>query len=62
MDSRIPDHKLTLAWGNNAKRLTLKGQPCRIIAFGKMNSRQIEFANGQREIVSGNALRRLKTR
>lgn len=63
MDSRMPAHELThtFAWGNNPKRLTLKGRSCRIIAFGRMNSRLVEFADGQREIVSGNALRRLKT-
>lgn len=48
------------AWRNNAKRLTLYRRPCRIIARGAMNSAVIEFADGQRECVSRNALRRLK--
>jgi len=39
-------------WGNNEKRATMKGRDCKIIARGKMNSIQIEFENGQREIVS----------
>jgi len=47
------------AWGNNEKRATMKGRKCRIIARGKMNSIQIEFENGQREIVSRRSVRRL---
>lgn len=45
------------AWGNNAKRATLKDRMCRVLARGKMNSALVEFENGQREIVSRNALR-----
>ena len=49
-------------WGNNEKRITLKGRKCRIIATGKMRSCCVEFLdNGQREIVSLTALRRCKT-
>lgn len=48
------------AWGNNKKRATMKGRACRILAYGRMNSRLIEFENGQREVVSGNALRKRK--
>lgn len=48
-------------WGNNEKRATLKGRMCRVVARGKMNSALVEFAdNGQREVVSRNALRRLR--
>lgn len=45
-------------FGNNEKRASLKGRACRIIARGTQNSRLIEFENGQREVVSGNALRK----
>jgi len=38
-------------WGNNPKRVTMKGRECKIIARGKMNSILIEFENGQREVV-----------
>ena len=48
------------AWGNNPKRATLKGRLCRIIAAGKKNSVMIEFADGQREIVSRRALRKVE--
>lgn len=45
-------------WGNNAKRATLKGRSCRIVASGRMRSRLVEFENGQREIVDFYALRK----
>ena len=48
------------AWGNNSKRATMKGRRCRVTARGKMNSCSIEFENGQREIVSRNAIRKVK--
>jgi hypothetical protein len=45
-------------WANNAKRAALKGRRCRVVARGAMNSALVEFEDGQREIVSRNALRR----
>lgn len=48
------------AWGNNPKRKTLQGRPCKVICRGTMNSARVEFLdNGQREVVSRNALRRI---
>ena len=47
------------AWGNNAKRKTLKNRACRIVAVGLMRSVLIEFENGQREVVSRRSLRRV---
>ena len=48
-------------WGNNEKRLAMKGRFCRVLARGRMNSCLIEFVdNGQREVVSRNAVRRVK--
>ena len=44
-------------WGNNAKRATLKGRRCRIVARGRMNSILVEFENGQREVTSRWAVR-----
>lgn len=46
------------SWGNNSKRITMKGRVCRLLARGSMNSCLIEFENGQKEIVSRNALRK----
>lgn len=46
------------AWGNNEKRKTMKSRRCVVIVRGRMNSALIEFENGQREVVSRNALRR----
>jgi hypothetical protein len=49
---------MTYVWGNNAKRATMKGRACRVIARGRMNSCLIEFSdNGQREIVSRYSVR-----
>lgn len=51
------------AWGNNTKRATMKGRTCRVIHRTKtMNTALIEFTdNGQREVISRNALRRAKS-
>ena len=47
-------------WGNNPKRKTLKGRQCRVLARGTMNSAMVEFIdNGQREVISRNAIRRV---
>jgi hypothetical protein len=46
-------------WGNNPKRATLKGRACRVLARGSLQSVMVEFENGQREVVSFRALRRL---
>lgn len=50
-------------WKNNLKRTTLKGRRCRVIARGSLNSALVEFVDdGQREIISRNALRRVNSR
>ena len=49
------------AWGNNEKRVTMKGRRCRIIAYGSKGSVLVEFIdNKQREIISRHALRKEK--
>jgi hypothetical protein len=50
------------AWKNNEKRQTLYKRACRVMARGRMNSCLIEFENGQREVVSRNAVKRLTPR
>jgi hypothetical protein len=45
-------------WKNNAKRETLHGRKCRVLKRLGGNSRLVEFENGQREVVSGNSLRK----
>ena len=47
-------------WGNNEKRATLQHRTCRVLARGTMNSALVEFENGQREVISRNALRKEK--
>ena len=46
-------------WGNNSKRVTLRGRICTVVARARMNSALVEFENGQREVISRNALRRM---
>lgn len=47
-------------WKNNAKRATMAGRACRVIARGRMNSIRIQFFDtGQTEITSRFAIRRL---
>ncbi len=53
-----PDYPYYYAWKNNSKRATLYQRSCRIVARGALNSVLIEFENGQREVVSRNAVRR----
>ena len=62
-DARIVDGEqeqlYTFRWGNNHIRKAMQGRVCRVIARGKMNSCCIQFVNnGQREIVSRNAIRK----
>ena len=48
-------------WGNNEKRKTMKGRACIVLCRGTKNSCMIEFCdNGQREIISRNALKKKK--
>lgn len=46
------------AWGNNGKRQILQNRICEIVSRGRMNSICVEFENGQKEIVSGNSIRK----
>jgi len=45
------------AWKNNSKRTAMYRRACRVLARGSLNSCLVEFENGQREIVSRNAIR-----
>lgn len=50
-------------WRNNAKREKMFGRLCRVLCRGKRNSCAVEFIdNGQREVVSRNALRKAKAK
>ena len=50
--------KYIYSWGNNPVRARLKGKECRVLARGKMNSALVEFENGEKQVISRNALRR----
>lgn len=52
--------KYIYCWRNNDKRATMYGRACTVICRGKMNSCLVEFENGQREVISRNAVRRSK--
>jgi len=47
------------AWRNNPKRAALHGRRCRILVAGAMGSVLVEFENGQRELISRRALRKV---
>jgi len=45
---------------NSHERKLLKGQRCKIIKIGKMNSALVRFENGMEAIISRRALRKEK--
>jgi len=45
-------------WKNNPKRKSLYGRRCKVLVWGRMNSALVEFDDGQKEVISRNALRR----
>lgn len=47
-------------WSNNPKRARMFGRICKVLARGKMNSCSVEFENGERCIISRNALKKVK--
>ena len=47
-------------WKNNEKRKGLYGRECVVLVRGLMNSVLVEFENGDKEVVSRFAVRRLK--
>lgn len=52
----FPEYPYIYRWN----RMERKGQFCRVIARGKMNSCQVEFEDGFQAITSRNALRKRK--
>lgn len=54
----MPKYPYFYAWKNNEKRATLFRRRLRVIARGRLNSALVEFEDGQREVVSRNAIRR----
>jgi hypothetical protein len=53
------EYRYYYAWQNNKKRKTLYKRHFKVLARGTMNARLIQFLNGQREIISGAAVRRI---
>lgn len=54
-----PDLPYVYQW-NKPENAPRKGQRCRVVARGKMNSCQVEFADGFTMITSRNAVRKFK--
>ena len=52
---------MTHYWRVRTKLPERFGQPCRVLARGKMNSCLVEFSDGYRVITSRNFVRKLKT-
>ena len=51
----------TYQWGNNEKRRELKGRNCLVAARQEMNTRVVVWLdNGKTDVVSGNALRKVR--
>jgi hypothetical protein len=49
------------SWGNNLKRATMKGRRCVLLGAMALGSAYIQFIdNGQREVTSRRALRRIE--
>ena len=61
-DSYSLMRKYIYCWKNNPKRLMLFNRECQVITRGSMNSALVEFENGQREIISRNALKKHEPR
>ncbi|OGP87179.1 MAG: hypothetical protein A2031_08210 [Deltaproteobacteria bacterium RBG_19FT_COMBO_43_11] len=53
-----PTYPYIYKWKNNEKRKTLFGRKCQVIKRTRANSALVEFENGQREIISRNALKK----
>lgn len=48
-------------WPNRSSTLARKGQKCRVLARGRMDSQLVEFEDGFKAIVSRFATRKIKT-
>jgi hypothetical protein len=47
-------------WRNNAVRRRLYGRTCRVVCRGTMNSAEVVFDDGERQVISRSALRRVQ--
>uniref|UniRef100_A0A6M3LJU1 Uncharacterized protein n=1 Tax=viral metagenome TaxID=1070528 RepID=A0A6M3LJU1_9ZZZZ len=52
------DYPYRYAWKNNSKRVTLYNRCFRVIRRMVGNSALVEFEDGQKEVISRNAMRR----
>lgn len=54
------DYPYIYTWKNNEKRKTLCGRRFKVLVRGRANSALVEFENGQREVISRNAISKVK--
>ena len=47
-------------WRNNVKRAEMYGHRFRVLVRGRMNSALVEFEDGQCEVISRNAIKKVK--
>lgn len=62
MDKSVHIHQLPYlyVWGNNPVRVQYRGQRCRVVVRGRMNTCLLEFEDGRRLVTSRNAIRRAR--
>ena len=58
--STIPEFQYIYVWGPRLMGFARKGQACRVLVRGSMNSALVEFEDGFRAVISRSALRRRK--
>ena len=54
----MPDFPYVYFWGPRLMGFSRKGQACRVLVRGSMNSALIEFEDGFKAVVSRNAIRK----
>ena len=56
----MSEYPYVYPWRNNEKRETMYGRRFKVIHRGRQNSALVEFEDGQREVISRNAIRKVK--
>ena len=51
------EYPYVFKWKNNEKRKALFEKKCRVLVRGRANSALVEFEDGQREVISRNAIK-----
>ena len=54
------EYPYVFKWKNNEKREILFGKRLRVLVRGRANSALVEFEDGQREVISRNAIKKVR--